>query len=269
MAHGFPGISLLTVFFYGSDHVEVFDHHFAGKHFITWAVSSLIFNIIFSVIWQVEYIFGQWTSSMVEKELAEQQLLQREYDNLKRQINPHFLFNNFNILSSLIHEHPQKAIFYLDELSKIFRYLLKNGEDGVATLGDELSFIRSYRALMDIRYGRAVQIYIVMDDDLLNHLLPSLTLQLLVENAVKHNISSKTKPLIITIEEDGPKRIIVKNNFQKKLKPAPSNRVGLGNIAAKYRLLNHPDIRIVRSEAFFSVSVPLIECIVKDEKASG
>jgi len=259
LIHSCLDTGLLSMIFFGFDITGFFGYHFDRFHFISAIVSAVLFNVIFCTIWQAEYIFYKWKESIEMKELMEQQFLQQEYDQLKRQINPHFLFNNFNILSSLINENPSGAIYYLDELSKVYRYLLRTAEDGISTLKDELAFIRSYGALLNIRYGKAVQLHILPDNDCLAFLIPSLTLQLLVENAIKHNISSKASPLVIVIYTQEDNRIIVKNNLQKKTIPVPSDKIGLANIFTKYKLLNFPDVRIIKEELYFSVSLPLIE----------
>ena len=119
---------------------------------------------------------------MAEKELLQQLTLQNEFESLKSQVNPHFLFNCFNTLSSLISEDPGQAVKFLDELSKVYRYLLRSNEEGLTTLKSELQFIRSYFQLLKSRYGNAVEMDIEVDRKYENYLLPSLSLQLLVEN---------------------------------------------------------------------------------------
>lgn len=250
---------LMSVIFFGLGSLPVFKGKFEPENFSSAVTLSLILNIIFCVIWQVEHIFKKLKESLSEKELMEQQYLQQEFDNLKQQINPHFLFNNLNVLSSLIAENPEKAVYFLDELSKVYRYLLKNGADGIATLKDELEFIRSYTALLKIRFGDTVHVQIHSAADTSGYLLPSLSLQLLIENAIKHNVANKSKPLKIEISVMDNEWLQVQNNLQKKPSGGASNKVGLVNINNKYKMLNMPDIKIKPGLADFVVQLPLIQ----------
>lgn len=192
--------------------------------------------------------------------LAEQlkrENLQTQLDSLKAQVNPHFLFNSLNSLSSLISEDAEKAEKFLDELSKVYRYLLRNNEDDLTTLAEELQFIQSYYHLLKTRYGDSLELQTKVDPKYLDHQLPPLTLQMLVENAVKHNRMMKERPLKIVLKSSGDKLIVV-NNLQRKVRQVTSNRVGLGNIAKKYKLLEQEDILVRENENEFAVIIPLI-----------
>jgi two-component system LytT family sensor kinase len=185
--------------------------------------------------------------------------LQSQLDSLKQQVNPHFLFNSLNTLSSLMRKDVNKAEKFLDELSKVYRYLLRNNEGELINLSTELQFIESFVHLLKTRYGDALQMTISVDEVAKNLLLPPLTLQLLVENAVKHNIIDKQMPLLITLETDDQLWLSVSNNLQKKSISLPSNKVGLSNIAGKYKLLEQPSIIISETKEKFTVSIPLIK----------
>src|SRR6185369_12914348 len=156
-----------------------------------------------------------------------------EFETLKSQVNPHFLFNCFNTLSSLISEEPGQAEKFLDELSKVYRYLLRNNESGLSTVKSEIQFIKSYFELLKTRHGNAIQFQIEIDKRYDNYLLPSLSLQLLVENAVKHNALSKDQPLLIEIFTIAGNKLAVNNNLQRKTQKVLSNKVGLQNIRLK------------------------------------
>ncbi|MDX2046380.1 MAG: histidine kinase, partial [Chitinophagaceae bacterium] len=174
------------------------------------------------------------------------------------QVNPHFLFNCFNTLSSLISEDRKKAEKFLNELSKVYRYLLRNNEDGLSTVENEIRFIRSYYQLLQTRHGEAVQVNIEIDKRYEPYLLPSLSLQLLVENVVKHNALSKNKPLVIDIFTTAGNKMVVNNNLQRRTIKAPSNKVGLENIKAKYSLLKQDGFQVMEDEKNFTVVLPLI-----------
>lgn len=251
---------LILLVFNGTDIQDFSGIRFKKDNMLSAAFTGVVFNIIFCIIWQVEYIFESWKSSLAEKEKAEQQMLQQEFDLLKQQINPHFLFNNLNVLSSLIAQNPQKASYYLDELSKVYRYLLRRGHDDVSTLREELAFIDSYTALLKIRFGNAMHIRVDAKAACKDRLLPTLSLQLLVENAIKHNIASKEEPLYITITVLD-ERLLVTNNLQRKGSTVSSNKVGLTNLQTKYRLLNMESIFVEQSSHEYRVELPLVKSI--------
>jgi two-component system LytT family sensor kinase len=242
----------------GLSQCSFFEVNLLKENFFNTLVLGTVSNIFFTTTWQVEYIFKSWKKTLAEKKAMESELLQHEFDRLKQQLNPHFLFNNLNVLSSLISEEPQKASFYLDELSKIYRYLLRRADEDLATLEDELAFIRSYAALLKIRFGDAVQVELTVDGEKYSGLLPMLSLQLLVENAIKHNTAHKTAPLRITIALID-NYVQVRNNLQPKMASVPSHKVGLANIQAKYRMLNIENITVEQTSGSFEVRLPLIK----------
>ncbi len=219
---------------------------------------GLSVNLIFETLWEVAYIIEKYKEAAAEKEVLEQLQLQEEFDGLKQKVNPHFLFNCFNTLSSLITEDKDKAEQFLDELSKVYRYLLRNNEDGMSTLETEIKFIQSYFQLLKTRHGEAVQLQVEIDKQYNTYLLPSLSLQMLIENAVKHNALSKNKPLHIEIFTTVGNKLVVNNNLQRRAVKAPSNKIGLDNINAKYDLLHLPGFQIMEDEKNFTVVLPLI-----------
>jgi LytS/YehU family sensor histidine kinase len=215
-------------------------------------------NLIFETLYQADYVLEKYKESEEEKGMLQQLSMEQEFDTLKSQVNPHFLFNCFNTLSSLISEDKQKAEVFLNELSKVYRYLLRNNQDGLSTVSNEIKFIESYYRLLQTRHGEAVQINIEIDKRYEPYLLPSLTLQLLVENVVKHNVVSKNKPLEIDIFTTAGNKLIINNNLQRRTIKAPSNKVGLDNIKAKYNLLRQPGFQVMEDEKNFTVVLPLI-----------
>lgn len=215
-------------------------------------------NLIFLTLWEAIYMMEKNRESLAEKEILKQMSLQQEFEVLKSQVNPHFLFNCFNTLSSLITEDAAKAEAFLDELSKVYRYLLRNNESGLSTLQNELRFIRSYFGLLKTRHGDAVQFHIETDKRYDNYFLPSLSLQLLVENAVKHNVLSKNLPLTIEIFTTAGNKLVINNNLQRRTVKGASNRIGLENIKAKYELLKQKGFQVMEDNKNFTVVLPLI-----------
>lgn len=219
---------------------------------------GLAVNMIFETLYEADYIFTKLRETTAEKETMLELSLQTDFDALKNQVNPHFLFNCFNTLSSLISVDRPRAEQFLNELSKVYRYLLRNNKEGMSTVESEIKFIQSYYQLLQTRHGEAVQLNIETDKRYNAYLLPSLTLQLLVENVVKHNALSKTKPLVIDIFTTAGNKLVVNNNLQRRTVKAPSNKVGLENIKAKYELLKLPGFQVIEDGKNFTVVLPLI-----------
>ncbi|MBC7887106.1 MAG: histidine kinase [Ferruginibacter sp.] len=247
---------LLTFFVYA--YFNIAGYQWQNNHVAKGFALGLFINLIFQTLYEAEYMLGRYKAGVEENEAIQQLSEEQAYDTLKSHVNPHFLFNCFNTLSSLIAEDRQRADAFLSELSKVYRYLLRSNEDGISTLANEMLFINSYYRLLQTRHGEAVQLNIQIDKRYEHYLLPSLTLQLLVENVVKHNALSKNKPLLIDIFTTAGNKLIVNNNLQPRSIKAPSNKVGLDNIKAKYELLKRPGFQVMEDEKNFTVVLPLI-----------
>jgi two-component system, LytTR family, sensor kinase len=250
-----------TAFAY--DFLNLFGYSYTTESLVKLMLMNLAANLISIGIYESFYSTEKWKKSMLEKERLEKSNLQSQLDGLKSQVNPHFLFNSLNSLSSLIADEPRQAEEFVDEMSKVYRYLLQNNEAELTTLSTELDFIRSYVHLLSTRYGKGVSVSIEIGEAYKSYFLPPLTLQLLVENAVKHNITLVSKPLHIEIKTTEDGRLMVRNNLQKRVVRVQSNQVGLSNISAKYRLLAQrqpgglADIHIEESTDHFTVILPL------------
>lgn len=220
---------------------------------------GLIVNIVFESLWELMYIMDRYKESAAEKERMEMMHLKQEFNNLKQKVNPHFLFNSFNTLSSLITEDEERAEKFLDELSKVYRYLLRNNEKGMSTVDEETKFILSYSKLLETRYGNGFILEMGIDPEAMDKHIPSLCLQLLVENAVKHNVVSRHNPIRIVIKTTDDGYLTVENNLNKKTrKSIESTGIGLSNIREKYRLLNRSDVSVTDTGEHFKVAIPLI-----------
>jgi LytS/YehU family sensor histidine kinase len=255
-------ISLISftwfILFYAYDAFHFLGYQFDGSQLNIALFTGVALTMVATSMWEAAYTFKQWKDSLTEKEKLQQLTLQQEFETLKSQVNPHFLFNCFNTLSSLIAEDKKQAEIFLDELSKVYRYLLRNNEDGLSSLQTEIKFIESYYRLLKTRHGEAVQLSIEIDKKYDQYLIPSLTLQMLVENAVKHNVLSKNKPLVIDIFTTAGNKLIISNNLQLRTIKVPSNKIGLDNIKTKYELLNHSGFQVLKDQKTFSVVLPLI-----------
>lgn len=192
--------------------------------------------------------------SIVELEQLKQANLQANLSGLKAQLSPHFLFNTFNTLSSLTHE--QQAKNYVDQMANVYRYLLDHHKHDVVELKRELDFTRSYLYIMQTRLEAALEVSVQIDPAALSCSIPPLALQLLVENAVRHNIASTSRPLCICIRtHEG--FLVVGNNLQPKHSLQASSGIGLTNISRRYQLLFGKEIQISMDEQFFTVKLPL------------
>src|SRR6185312_3609924 len=235
----------------------VFDRfHIGGYYRVPGDATSMLIvgfstNLILETFFEAIYSIEKFKDSLYEKEMLEQMNLRQEFDNLKGKVNPHFLFNCFNTLSSLISENKDLAEKFLDELSKVYRYLLRNNEDGMSTVESEMKFIHSYFQLMRTRHGDGININMHIDKKYYSYLVPSLSLQLLVENAVKHNVVSRQSPLSIEIFTTEGKQLVVNNNLNKKIQKEKSTRIGLQNIEAKYKLMDNDGFQVVDGEKNF------------------
>ncbi len=223
-------------------------------------LAGLSVNLVFETLYEAVYIIDKHKENSNEKELLEKMQLQQEFDNLKQKVNPHFLFNCFNTLSSLICEDRERADKFLDELSKVYRYLLRNNENDLSTVESEIKFIESYFGLLKTRHRDSLQFNMRIDAQYYPYLLPTLSLQLLVENAVKHNSMSRQQPITISIHSSVNGYLVVENNVAKKKAHIDSTGIGLATIREKYKLLQRDDLSIEEKKGdCFTVNLPLIK----------
>ncbi len=196
---------------------------------------------------------AQLTRQRLEQEKAEMQIR-----GLQAQVNPHFLFNSLNSLTALIGEDPAKAEAFSEELSTVYRYLLRANETPLVPLTAELDFLDSYYHLLKTRHGDALTLVRQVQPASEEKQIPPLTLQLLIENAVKHNVILPEQPLVIELSTDEANRLTVRNNIQRRLTRALSNGVGLSNILSKYQMLGQPAPTIEDDGREFRVTLPLV-----------
>lgn len=181
-----------------------------------------------------------------------------QFEILKSQVNPHFLFNSLNVLSSLIHIDPKKAAKFVRQLSKVYRYVLEIKDRDLITLKEELPFVESYIFLLKTRFDQNLSVNLDITNNSERKMIAPMVIQLLLENAIKHNVVSKTKPLTINItEEDG--FLAISNNLQLKSSREKSSNTGLNNIRKRYEYLSSKKIEITETEEFFSVKIPLLD----------
>lgn len=229
-----------------------------GNRLRSTATETFLISLIIVLIYEAAYSYKRLVKTEKEKEELTRIHLQSQYDSLKGQVNPHFLFNSLNSLRQLILNDQQQAADYVEQLSDVYRYLLRSNETDLTSLKKELDFVESYNHLLKTRFGNGYQPQIRVDEKYYDYRIPPLTLQLLVENAVKHNIISSSQPLVLKIAAVEGK-LYVSNNLQKKSISVPSDKMGLANIIAKFKILQDERAEVIETEVEFTVILPLIK----------
>lgn len=192
-----------------------------------------------------------------EKEQIQKELAAAKLESLKNQVNPHFLFNSFSVLTSLVEEDSKAAIQFISRLSDMYRYILENDEKTVVSLEEELAFIDSYIFLLSMRHRSAIVVHKHLDLSVKKILIPPMSIQVLIENAVKHNSFSVDEPLHIIIKNDGEKAIIVENEKRKKEHLIDSTQIGLKNLSKRLILSAGKALEILDNDQTFQVRLPL------------
>ncbi|HPF12280.1 MAG TPA: histidine kinase [Flavobacteriaceae bacterium] len=203
-----------------------------------------------------KYFFSSWEKSVVQTQEMSKQQVKQELLALKNQINPHFLFNNLNTLTQLVSENNPAAEAYIFQLSNIYRYLLDEKKADIVAIEKEFKMFHSITYLLKIKYGENLQ-FVYNEADFNNFKIATFTLQLLIENAVKHNVITADAPLFIHLYlEDS--YLVIKNNVLKKPNYVYSSGIGLDNIISRYKLLSKRNVLVEESEAFFIVKIPIL-----------
>ncbi|WP_338871953.1 histidine kinase [Spirosoma sp. SC4-14] len=219
---------------------------------------QFFYHCVYFSIYEGAYVLKEWQKAQLEKDALTKSNLQSQLVSLKNQVSPHFLFNSLNSISSLITEDPDQAEAFVDELASVYRYLLQAGERELTTLDAELTFIRSYFYLIKMRYGTGIDVSIDVDAVYYPRLLPPLTLQILIENALKHNIFLPEQPLRIYIQTPSDGTLRVENTIQRRNVRVETVGIGLANMAIKYKLLDQPTPVIDEQAGWFRVTLPLL-----------
>jgi two-component system, LytTR family, sensor kinase len=203
------------------------------------------------------YFIRRWKDSIVKAERLEKEKSQVQFDNLKNQLNPHFLFNALTSLNSLIFEDQQLASAFLQQLSKVYRYVLQNKHKNFVLLATELDFIAHYVMLLETRFQGALKINFKITDDTKEKAIVPVTLQILIENAIKHNIADKERKLTIDVLTVGD-YLVVSNNLQLRKTVETSNKQGLDNLRSLYKFLTDKPVLVEPTDDRFYVKIPLI-----------
>ena len=223
--------------------------------FITLAINFIIMSFLYS-----DYLVKYWEKSIKANEALKRENLLAEYEALKSQVNPHFLFNSLNTLTGVVEKSQEKATEYINKLSMIYRYVLDHRNKDLIPLQEEMNFLNDFIYLSKIRYGKGL---LVQNQVTVSRIMiVPMALQLLLENAIKHNVISLEEPLTVNLYTiDG--YICMQNNFQPKSSIQKTNRVGLENLTKRYEYLCKKIVEIEKTDAYFEVRIP----IIKEDKA--
>ncbi|WP_210148481.1 2TM domain-containing protein [Chryseobacterium scophthalmum] len=239
--------------------VATTEDFFSGKYnFINWFMVNVA--LLISAFLHAKSFMEELKKSS-KKEVVEQKLIAKsanaQFESLKNQLDPHFLFNSLNVLSSLIDENPNQAQKFTASMSKIYRYVLEQKDKELVTIEDEIEFAKTYCGLLKTRFEDSVNfIFDVKEDDLRRFVVP-LSLQLLLENCIKHNLATSSKPLLIRIFTEGD-TLCIENNLQIREQIKESAGIGLANIVQRYSLLTKKNVFIEKSEDYFKVKLPIL-----------
>jgi two-component system, LytTR family, sensor kinase len=224
---------------------------------IATVLGVLISIIILSI--QIGFqFFHNWKKSLVEVEKYKTESLQAQLQNLKSQINPHFLFNNMSVLSSLVYKDQDKAVEFINQLSKVYRYLLDSKDAELVTVEEEMAFIKSYTYLLKIRFDTNIHFKVNVDEASLKKMIPPMSIQVLVENTIKHNEVSGEQPLTVFIQTEEDKLSVI-NNLQLRKNHEVSLKTGLKNIKDRYSYFTEKSVDVINDSLTFTVKIPLLQ----------
>jgi two-component system LytT family sensor kinase len=247
----FIAFRYLNYWIYDLDNSKLL-YNFIHSEFRTWFMSTIKGLSLGAVI----FVFIQWQDALKREQKLREENLIFQNETLKNQVNPHFLFNSLNTLSSLIYTQPDTAEMFISRLSSIYRYILENSHKDKVPLQSELAFISDYFDLHKIRDEEKILLTVNVPNADSFGILP-VSLQILLENAIKHNMATRENPLKISIFRE-KQQIVVQNNLQKKEVPFKSTKIGLKNLVERFRLITGEVLSIEETNTDFIVKVPLM-----------
>jgi sensor histidine kinase YesM len=216
---------------------------------------SMAITLGITVVLTSRTFLFKWRQTAIDAEKFKKESAAAKFESLRSQVNPHFLFNSLNVLTNLVYEDQDKAAKFIKQMSDVYRYLLETKDREIVSLEEEKKFLTAYLFLQQIRFGDKLKLTISLDG--VNGMIPPLVLQMLVENAIKHNVISEDHPLFISIylKED---YIIVENNLQKKNALEDSTGIGLENICKRYEFLTDKKVQVTQDKNF-KVRLPILQ----------
>ena len=244
--------NLVNVFIFPSGFIRLLDEMVIGVFF--FFITLLLVFIDMGI-----HLLDKWRLSQAEIERFKKENLETQFEMLRMQVNPHFLFNSLNTLSGLIYENQDTASNYVREMAAVYRYMLEKRKSEIVNLREELDFTRSYIYMLSLRFEDKITFDLNIDSRFEEKVVPPLTLQILIENAVKHNVVSAKKPLKIEIYTQVDNVLVVKNNRQVKVQNSYSAGIGLENIRSRLAILSDRALIVEQTDEEFTVKLPLLD----------
>lgn len=252
---GMIGYTLAAVYFLAFFYRIVFNFD-VGSGIGGTLTSTIIITIIISMFMTSRSFLMHWKQAAVDAEASKKESIKAQYESLRSQVNPHFLFNSLNALTNLVYEDQDKAAKFIKQLSEVYRYVLDTRDKEVVPLGEELRFIEAYLFLQQIRFGDKLRVNLKLEG--VDTVVAPLALQMLLENAIKHNVISEELPLGIDVYTDGM-FIVVENGLQKKsVLDEASPGLGLENIRRRYEFLTENKVEVKENDGKFIVRLPFL-----------
>ena len=221
-------------------------------------IYAILVNLLFHLVNAIFFYFKEYRIKLIEAEQLKTKTSQAELQVIKSQINPHFLFNNLNVLSALVMQNSSEANKFIEAFSQVYRYILSNQHKELVELKTELEFIKPYIYLLEKRFTNGLKITIDIDTAQENKFIIPASLQMLIENAIKHNVASKTKPLHIDLHTNGNQTLVVTNNLQLRDIVENSTEIGLQNSMKRYLLVGNREVIVNKTDENFIVTLPLL-----------
>ncbi len=236
---------------------DIYDENDPVSQFWIHTAQGFVFSLLIISSDTINLYIRYAVNTAREKELIQKELIAAKFEGLKNQVNPHFLFNSFSVLTSLIEKDSQKAVKFVSKLSDMYRYILENDENDLVTIEKELTFLDDYQFLLKMRHQEGIIIENEIKINQENVLVPPMSLQILVENAVKHNAFSPTEPLHILLYNEGDQFIVVENQKKPKTELVKSTGIGLKNLSKRLLLSIKRGLEITENAKEFRVKLPI------------
>ncbi|WP_313263255.1 histidine kinase [Sphingobacterium sp.] len=254
------GVGLILMFLLSSIQYYILSHLNYGPKMLMYEVRGILINLTFYMF--IHILYQTYMNQQVVRELERSMAanLEAQYELLKQQVNPHFLFNSLNTLKYMVESHDSQSAEFIIKLAAFYRFTLDSLKLNILSLREELAIMDSYVYLLNARFEEGLTITQNLDANVKDTFIPPFTLQLLIENCIKHNIVSLEKPLHIRVyrEED---YLIVENNLQERKIPEPSTGLGIKNIGQRYLHLSDKEIKILKTDDIFAIKLPIIPTI--------
>jgi two-component system, LytTR family, sensor kinase len=221
-------------------------------------IYAVLVNLLFHLVNAIFFYFKEYKMQLIESEQLKRITAQAELQVIKNQINPHFLFNNLNVLSALVMQNNSEANKFIEAFSQVYRYILSNQDKELVGLNVELEFIKPYIFLLEKRFSQGLKITVEIPEKYNNSFIIPASLQMLIENAIKHNVATRVKPLHIILHANGNNTLEVSNNLQLREVVENSTEIGLQNIMKRYMLVSGKEVMVEQTLDTFKVTLPLL-----------